>query len=192
MAQYRMALEIQPDNALVRNNLGAALANLGQLDEAIVQFQQALEIKHDDAGSHRNIAHAMAAQGRLAEAAAHYRMALKIQPNDVEAQTNLAWLRATCPVVTLRNGAEAIELAHRANTLCAGKRPDVLDCLAAAYAEAGWFPEALASGRQALELARQQGSHALAVAVRTRIALYEAGKPYRQPLPSSALPPPKR
>jgi len=192
IVQFRQALEIQPENAIAHSNLGAALANLGQLDEAIVQFQQALKIKPNDLGFHSNVAHALAAQGRLAEAAPHYRMVLKIQPNNVEAQTNLAWLRATCPIDTLRNGAEAIELAQRANTLCAGKRPDVLDCLAAAYAEAGWFPEALASGRQALELARQQGAYSLADAVRGRIALYEAGKPYRQPLPSSAPPPPKR
>ena len=61
------------------------------------------------------------------------------------------------------------------------QRPDVLDTLAAAYAEAGRFPEALATARKALELATQQNNRALADALRAHIALYEAGKPYHQP-----------
>ena len=66
----------------------------------------------------------------------------------------------------------------------------MLDCLAAAYAEAGRFPNALATVRKALDLATQRKSRALADLLRTRIALYEAGKAYHQPPPGAA--PPKR
>jgi tetratricopeptide (TPR) repeat protein len=186
---YRTALKSQPDHVQGYNNLGIALASRGQLDEAIAQFEWALKIKPDDAGLHGNLANALAALGRHAEALPHYETALKIQPNHAETQKNLAWLRATCPQASLRNGAEAIELAQRANKLCGGKRADVLDCLAAAYAAAGWFPEALATSRQALELAMQQNLRVLADALRARIALYEAGKPfYQTPTPSAPLP----
>jgi tetratricopeptide (TPR) repeat protein len=88
----------------------------------------------------------------------------------------------------LRNGAEAIQLAERANQFTGGTRPDVLDALAEAYAEAGLFPEALQTARQALELAARQRNRALADAVRARLALYEAGQPYRQPLSGSPTP----
>ena len=110
----------------------------------------------------------------------HYRRALEIQPKDPMAGRSLAWLRATCSDASLRNGDEAVALAERANRLTGGKQPEVLDTLAAAYAEAGWFPEALATARKALELARQQNNRALADALQDRIARYEAGKPYRQ------------
>jgi tetratricopeptide (TPR) repeat protein len=179
-SHFRKALEIQPEDAEAHRNLGVALANCGQFDEAMVQFEQARKIKPDDAGVLGSLATALAAQGRFAEAMGHYRMALKLQPEDLAAQKNLAWLRATCPETSLRNGAEAIELAQRANNRCGGRRPDVLDTLAAAYAESGWFPEALATARKALELAIQQNERALADTVRARIALYEAGKPYHQ------------
>ena len=43
-------------------------------------------------------------------------------------------------MASLRNGDEAVELAQRANRRCDGKRPDVLDTLAASYAELGQFP----------------------------------------------------
>ena len=115
-----------------------------------------------------------------------YRRAIKIKPNDPEAHNCLAWLQATCPETTLRNGAEAIEHAGWADQLCGGRRPDVLNTLAAAYAEAGRFPEALAAARKALYLATRQNNPALADAVRARILLYEAGKPYHQPLSASA------
>ncbi len=95
-------------------------------------------------------------------------------------QRSLAWLRATCSDPSLRNGAEAVELAQRANQLSGGQRPEMLDTLAAAYAEAEWFPEAVATARKALELARQQNNPALAEAVQERITKYEAGRPYRQ------------
>jgi tetratricopeptide (TPR) repeat protein len=186
---YQTALRGLPDHVQGYNNLGIALANRGQFDEAIAQFERALKIKPDDAGVHGNLANALSARGRPAEALAHYETALRIQPHHVETQKNLAWLRATCPQASLRNRDEAIELAQRANKLCGGKRPDVLDCLAAAYAAAGWFPEALVTARQALELATQQNAHPLADALRARIALYEAGKPfYQTPSPSTPRP----
>ncbi len=111
---------------------------------------------------------------------------MELKPDDADAQNNLAWLLATCPADSLRNGAEAIEHAQRANQLCGGRRANVLNTLAAAYAEAGRFSEALAAAHKALELATQQNHRDWAEVLRARIALYEAGKPYRQTLPASA------
>jgi hypothetical protein len=96
-------------------------------------------------------------------------------------------LRATCPQASLRNGAEAIEHARWADHRCGGKRVDVLSTLAAAYAEAGRFSEALTTARRALDLAARQKSQAWTAVLRTQIVLYEAGKPYRQ-TPSSSAP----
>ena len=101
------------------------------------------------------------------------------------ARCKLAWLRATCPVPPLRNGDLAIEHATLANRLCEGKQPEVLDVLAAAYAEAGRFPEAAATASKAMELATHQHNQPLANVLRTRIALYEAGRPYHE-TPSAA------
>jgi tetratricopeptide (TPR) repeat protein len=186
---YQTAVKSLPDHVQAYNNLGIALASCGRLDEAIAQFERALKLKPDDAGLHSNLANALTAHGRPTEALVHYETALKLQPNHVETQKNLAWLRATCSQASLRNGTKAVELAERANKLCGGRRPDVLDCLGAAYAAAGWFPEALVTARQALELATQQNAHALADALRARIALYEAGKPfYQTPSPSGPRP----
>ncbi len=56
----------------------------------------------------------------------------------------------------------------------------MLDALAAAYAEAGRFSEAVATASKALDLATQQHQQTLAEGLRTKIALYQAGKPFHQ------------
>ena len=52
--------------------------------------------------------------------------------------------------------------------------------LAAAYAELGRFPDALAAAQKALELAEKQENRKLAEDIQARIALYQSGKPYRK------------
>jgi protein O-mannosyl-transferase len=130
--------------------------------------------------AHDNLGIILLARGEIAEARAHFLRALEIKPDNVEVANNLAWVLATCPVASLRNSAEAVEIARRANRLSGGNRASVLDTLAAAYAEAGRFAEAVQTARKALELAVQQNNQPLVDALPARIALYEAGKPFRQ------------
>ncbi len=115
MAQYRKALEIKPNYAEAHYNLGTAFAGLGRFDEAVAQYRKALEIKPDYAEAHNNLGSAFVRLGRFDEAIAHYQRAVEIKPNYAEGHNNLAWLRATCPQASLRNDAEAIAHAQRAN-----------------------------------------------------------------------------
>ncbi|MGA3164341.1 MAG: sel1 repeat family protein, partial [Verrucomicrobiota bacterium] len=85
---------------------------------------------------------------------------------------------ATCPQASLRNGNKAVELAQRANQLTGDGNPVVLGTLAAAYAEAGRFPEAVETAQRALQLAETQSNTALADAIRSQLKLYQAGIPF--------------
>jgi tetratricopeptide (TPR) repeat protein len=174
------AIEIRPNLAMAHNSLGNILASRGKFDEALMHYQTALQVRPDFATAYTSIGNVLAARGQFREALDHYQKALKVQPQDPSAPYSLAWLRATCPDASIRNSEEAIELAQRASRLSGGQQPQTFDALAAAYAEAGWFPEALATARKALELARQQNNRPLADALEHRIAQYEAGRPYRQ------------
>ena len=191
IVQFQRASAMAPDDTDIRINLGRVLDDSGQPAEAMAQFRRVLEIRPDCAEAHVKLGNALLARNRFAEAAPHFRKALEIQPDSEEFQKNWAWLLATCPAASLRNGAEAIEHAERANRLCGGERPDILDVLAAAYAEAGWFPEAVATARKALGLAVQQKASVLADGLRARLALYEAGRPFHQGELASGLVPPK-
>jgi spermidine synthase len=59
------------------------------------------------------------------------------------------------------------------------QQPEALDTLAAAYAEAGNFTEAISSAERAAELARTSGRTDLAREIQQRLALYRQGQPYR-------------
>ena len=182
IAQYQRALQINPDLADVQNNLGSALSQQGKVDEAIVHFQKALRIKPDLAEACYNLGNAFRLKGRMDEAIADYQKALQIKPGYVEALNNLAWVLATCPQASLRNGSQAVELAERANQLTGGGNPIVLGTLAAAYAEIGQFPKAVKIAQRALQLAETQSNTALAEAIRSQLKLYQTGLPFRSHL----------
>jgi tetratricopeptide (TPR) repeat protein len=178
IVHYQKALQINPDFAEARNNLGNALLQKGNVAEAIAHFQRALQIKPGYAGTHYNLGNALLKMGNVDEAISHYQKALQIKPDYAEAQNTLAWVLATCPQASLRNGNKAVKLAQRANQLTGDGNPVVLGTLAAAYAEAGRFPEAVATAQRALQVAETQSNPALADAIRSQMKLYQAGLPF--------------
>ena len=121
-------------------------------------------------------------EGKAPEALAAWRAVLRIDPDHVAVLNQTAWVLATSPDASLRDGAQAVALAERAARLAGGRQPAVLDTLAAAYAEAGRFPEAVQIASQLLELARQQDNRRLLGALEARLALYQAGTPFRESL----------
>ena len=191
ISHYRRALQLQPDYAPARYNLGIELQNLGEVEEAIGQFRIILELLPDHAATLVHLGHALATLGRVEEAIAQYQKALKTNPNDALACNNLAWIRATHPDPRFRDGLQAVTLAQRA----VGRLPNdpgLLETLAAAYAEAGRFPEALQAARQGLALAQQENKNAVAESLEAGIRLYEAGTPFRESRQSTAPPSPRR
>jgi hypothetical protein len=97
----------------------------------------------------------------------------------VDALKYLAWILATCPDASLRNGTQAVELAGQANQLAGGSNPAVLATLAAAQAEIGHFSDALGTVQKALVLATAQTNSAVADALRIQFKCYEKGTPFR-------------
>jgi Flp pilus assembly protein TadD len=180
IVQFRKALEIQPDNAEAHSNLGNVLLQKGRVDEAITHYQTALQIKPNDVEVHNNLGSALLQKGRVDEAIIQYQKALEIKPGYPKALNNLAWILATIPQASLRNGSQAVELAQQANQLTGGENPIILRTLAAAYAEAGRFGDAVRSAQKAIELAQAAGQNNLAKQFNNELKLYEAGYPFHQ------------
>lgn len=174
---YQQAFQIDPNYARAYNNLGSALAQQGKLDEAIRHFRQALQIDPDCSQAHFNLSSAFKKQGKFDTVIEHYQQALQSNPEYTMAKNNLAWMLATCPDATLRDGKRAVELAKQAVRLTNREDPSVLDTLAAAYAEAGRYPEAIETARRAIDIAK---SEAVAKDIRDRLKLYQASIPYHE------------
>ncbi len=181
---YRKAVQINPYSFEALNNLGNALAAKGQFDEAIENYRKAIQINSNRPETFVHLGMTLGQMGRNREAVAQYREALRLNPNLAGALNNLAWKLAASPDDELRNGAEAVRLAERACDLTHNGQPLFIGTLAAAYAEAGRFPEAVATAEKAQRLATNAGLAAVAAQNQQLLELYRAGKPYHEPAPT--------
>ena len=178
--QYRGALALDAGDPQTHNDLGVALLQQKQYDAAAAEFQRAIALAPRFAPAYFNLGSAYYLLGRTADALAQWRLGLALEPDNTAALSRAAWILAASPDEALRNGAEAVRLGARAVELAGQPDAAALDCLAAAYAEAGRFPDAVETARRALTLAGQQNKAALASAIRARLALYEGKTPFRE------------
>ena len=89
IALFSHALQVTSGNYVAYNNLGSALKNEGQIDEAIADFERAVEIRGGFTDALINLGDAYQAQGRFEEGARYSSAALSINPASVEAHVNL-------------------------------------------------------------------------------------------------------
>lgn len=179
-AEYRRSITLQPDFLDARLNLASLLLQTGRTEEALAQLHDAARIQPGLATTHTALGNALMKVGRLAEAERQYSQAILLSPDEASALNSFAWLLATAPDDSLRDGDKALALAQRANTLRKGADPVILHTLAAAYAEAGQFKQAIAIAEEATRLAGKLGNQTLVTALHDEIALYQLGLPYRQ------------
>jgi tetratricopeptide (TPR) repeat protein len=176
---YEKALLVYPRYADAHFNLGNALAQKEYVDQAIDHYEQALKLQPDLVEAQNNLGVALLKKGFVANAVIHWRAALQIQPNSVDILNNLAWILATFPDPSVRDGRNAVVLAERANSLAENKNPAILRTVAAAQAEAGNFPIALQQAERAAELARLQDSRELGEILDADAVHYRKKEPIR-------------
>jgi spermidine synthase len=90
---------------------------------------------------------------------------------------------ATAPDDSLRDRTEAVRLAEQACRLSGFKDARTVGTLAAAYAEAGRFGDAVSTAQKAVDLATASGNVQFAGINGQLLGLYRAGKPYHEPAP---------
>jgi len=83
------AVELDPDSADARNNLGCVLLAQGKPDAAIAHLVRALELRPDFLEAAHNLALAWLAAGDLAQAEYFSRLALQIEPASAEMHLHL-------------------------------------------------------------------------------------------------------
>ena len=180
MVHYEEALRLQPYYADAYYNRGNVLFAKGRIDEAIADWEKALELQPNDADSHTGLGNALLRKGSLREAIAHYETALALAPEDPHSRNNIAWVLATAPDASIRNGARAVGFAQEAVQLSGGREPRFLRTLAAACAESGQFSEAVAVARQAAAIATMQGKTDVANRLEKDLVLYRGRLPLRE------------
>lgn len=175
------ALELEPDDTNGRE-LMASLQQVAAQQLATIE-QLRIQTSSPDAPADLllQLAILLSRTGDLPGAIAVLRSALASSPDDVLLNNALAWFLAAGWEDSLRDGAEALRLAQKAAaTVDVDLRHHVLHTLAAAQAETGAWPDAIATQRQAIEAARAAGDARAAAKYERELRLLNQRKPLRE------------
>jgi tetratricopeptide (TPR) repeat protein len=180
IAEYRIAAKIRPEDADTHAVLGIMQMQKNQQDDAATEFLLATRIQPTNAVANYQLALIYQSRKETQKAVDYYHKTLRAQPDFVEALNNLAWLLAANHDSTLRNGTEAASLAERACKLTDYKAPVFVGTLAAAYAEAGRFADAVTTAEKARDIALSAGQKETADKNAELLQLYRAGHAYHE------------
>ena len=180
-ALWTRTLAVTSHNDVAHASFADFLLRRDRIDEAISHSEEALRIHSRNGSAHNTLAFGLFRKGRVDEAVAHWKESLEIRPDDVNAQAYLAWVLATSPDASLRDGAKAVELAKKVLEHAGHADVVVLRTLAAGYAESGRFSEAIETAQQALQLAIPQDNSALIWDLQLNITNYQRKRPLRDP-----------
>jgi tetratricopeptide (TPR) repeat protein len=179
IVELKTALRLKPDHIEVEKKLAEVLMRTGKAAEAIPYCEAVAAAEPKDAHAHFVLGSAWLAGKQPEQAAASFKAALELAPDVPECMNALAWIYATSPQAQLRNGAEAVRLAERACQISKRQKTATLDTLAAAYAEAGRFDDAVKTTEEIRALAASAHDTNTVDTARQRLELYKARKPYR-------------
>lgn len=178
---YLAAIGAMPEPS-AHVNLGRVFVRRGQDEEAVAHLERALELDPESAYAHRELGRILLRRGNLRGARGHFEAAVRVRPDWPVALNALAWMLATHPGLGDAARRQSVEVAERAVRSSPRRDPSILDTLAAAYAAAGRFDEAVDVAEEALRLARKAGASTLAEEISGRRDLYVRNRSYRVPL----------
>jgi serine/threonine protein kinase/tetratricopeptide (TPR) repeat protein len=164
-------------------NLAHILGQEGKWSEAEQVMREALAIRrktYDNQhpfvlGDLTYLAYILGEEGRVDEALALYREA--VESGDAQGLNDVAWAMATSETPEMRDGCSAVEYAERAVAATNRKDPNILDTLAAAYAEVGEFEKAIRVENEAMVLLKDGEAMS---DYATHLKLYQSNLPYRE------------
>jgi protein O-mannosyl-transferase len=180
ISNYQRALSIDPEWPAARKALAYVFLKQGDLEAAYAEFLSLTKAAPSDPDGPSGLGEVHLQRHEPEAALAHFHKALELDPDSDGALNNIAWFLATYPDAHFRNGAEAVRHAERACQLTQRKVPFLLGTLAAAYAEAGRFPEAVRTAEEARALAIKEGNNQIAEANAKLLELYRANKPFHE------------
>lgn len=175
------AVALDPTYSTPRRSLADLSLQQERFADAADHYEAVLQREPGDLALLQRTARAQQGAGDHGAAIATLRRARDVASDDLGVAGHLALLLATAPDAALRDGQEAVALAEEICRQTEYRNGALLDVLAAAYAEAGRFPEAVAAAERAVALARAAGRSQVASAFAANLERYRRGEPLRSP-----------
>jgi tetratricopeptide (TPR) repeat protein len=158
LERFQKCVALDPTPVFFHTSLGNAYTQMGNMDAGMAEYRNALARDPANVETLYDLSLSLMLSGRVGEAAAFFQKATQLNPDFLSSQNpgvqnNVAWSLATNPDPAKRNGQIAIQLAEAACRQTKFKTTIMLGTLAAAYAEAGRFEDAISTGQKACALA---------------------------------------
>jgi tetratricopeptide (TPR) repeat protein len=176
---FTRALRCNPRKVPAYLHRGAAYAARKEYDKALADFTEAVHLRPEDERVYRARAGCYVSAGQSEQALADFAEAVRLAPQSPQAREGLAWLLATCPDDSVRDGQRALEHATQACELTGWKECHCLAVFAAALAESGDYREAARRQQEAMGLPGWC-TYEEFEKVRSAFHLYEKGLPFRE------------
>ncbi|MDD5134020.1 MAG: hypothetical protein PHP01_01250 [Phycisphaerae bacterium] len=145
--------------------------------QARTYFARAMQLVSDLKKARDNPAKALVIDTQIYQTLEQFRQAIRLSPDWPALMNDIAFLMATRPELEFRDVSEAIRLAQGACDTTDYKNPGRLDTLAAAFASAGRFDEAIETTQKALSLVDKNDEYTRR-RLQKHLGLYKASKPY--------------
>jgi tetratricopeptide (TPR) repeat protein len=156
----------------------------GGTEHALPYFNTAIELDPTNTQAYAHRGYIRAQNGPYDLAVADLQKAVELDPEGVyhyEAHNGLAWLLCTCNEDRIRDGEKAVKIALQACKFCKYENEDIVDTLAAAYAETGDFKSAVEWQQKAIEKADPERDRTDKIrGFYKRLQLYKEGIAYRE------------
>ena len=150
-------------------------------------FLSATQLSPDAVSNKFYLAHALEKLGDTIQAKQTYESALRQSPQWPLNAATIAWQTATNPAANQQStlfarldSAWTVCLAEQANQATGEKHPEIIQTVAAAYANDGRFADAVAAAKRALRLAESESKSEVASGIRQQLSFYERRQPFRQ------------
>ena len=176
IANYNEAIRLDPKDSVAYYNRGHAWQSKGDLDQSIKDYSTALQLDPKFAAAFCNRGYASENQGHYDDALADYNEAIRLDPKYARAYNARAWIWATCSDARFRDGKQAVASATRACELDPPNAKNHIGTLAAAFAEAGDFENAVKWQLRAIQFAPASDQAIL----QTRLDLFRSKKPFHE------------
>ena len=185
LARIDAVIASNPDNWRAHFLKAAVLVLIKRQDDALQQVDLSIKLARKSNATPELISQLYSSKARTCIDAKRYDVArralddaIHADPKDTASLNDLAWLLATAPEPRVRNPHRAIALAQK----CCGSRnwSDAysIDTLAAAYASAGDFAQAVRYQQLAMQALNKSERVEQLASMQDRLKLYSNHQPY--------------
>ena len=177
--KFERAIDIDPNDCRIYIGYGNLFYNQKKFLKAIEFYDKGIEKDSKNALAFELRGAAYSKITQYERAISDFNKSLEINPKQANAYNHISWILATCPNAIYRDGAKAVEIAEKGLEL--GKDPSILDTLAAAYAEAGKFEDAIKIEEEVILMLKKEENASFQINECTEhLNYYKSHKPWRE------------